>query len=364
MELSRREFTAASLAALVGASTARGQRLPNAEGVPWLDEVQQPPRRLPADAPTLLPLLVDPGRNPIKTRGHWEKQREFLSSQWRDMIGAIELKKSRRPPSYQIFESDRTEGVIGRRILYEIERGVVTEAYLLMPLEVKDPLPGVVVLHSTVDFTIRQGAGLEGRPEAAWGLQLAKRGMVALCPRCFLWNKTPPVNYEARVEEHKRRHSLSRGIAKMLHDAQRAVDLLVNLEQVDANRIGTAGHSLGAKEALYLAAFDERIRAAVSSEGGIGTRFSNWDAPWYWGDDEFFGREHHELLALVAPRAFLLIGGDAADGARSWPFIEAALPIYRFYGEPCRVGLYNHHRGHSIPPRAEQRVYEWLEAYL
>ena len=69
-------------------------------------------------------------------------------------------------------------------------------------------------------------------------------------------------------------------------------------------------------------------------------------------------------MALVAPRAFLLIGGNAADGARSWPFIEAVLPVYRFYGEPCRVGLYNHGRGHSIPPLAEQRVYEWLTTYL
>ena len=43
---------------------------------------------------------------------------------------------------------------------------------------------------------------------------------------------------------------------------------------------------------------------------------------------------------------------------------NAVLPVYRFYGEPCRVGLYNHRQGHTIPPLAEQRVYEWLETYL
>lgn len=369
MNVSRREFLAASLAAGLGSAEALGQRLPTTEEVPWLAEVQRPPAQLPADAPQLRPLLVDPGKNRIRTRAHWEKQRAYLHRHWLEMIGEVKTRealapKARRPPTFEIRESDRDEGVVRRLIRYETERGVKTSAYLMMPYKPRKRLPAVVVLHSTVNHTIRQGAGLEGRPEAAWGLKLAQRGMVAICPRCFLWNDTLPPDYEARVEEHRRRHRLSRGIAKMYHDAQRAVDLLASLNEVDPDRIGAAGHSLGAKEVLYLAALDDRIRAAVSSEGGIGTKFSNWDAPWYWGDNEFFGREHHELLSLVAPRAFLLIGGDSADGDRSWPFIEAVLPIYRFYGQTARLGLYNHGRGHTIPPLAERRVYEWLETYL
>jgi dienelactone hydrolase len=368
MKLSRREFAAASLASVMG-SAAVAQRLPAAREVAWLKEIQTPPPRVGDDVPKLLPLLVDPGKNPIRTRAHWEEQRKYLGHQWLDLIGQVRPREQlvadgRLPPTFEIKESDRNDGVLRRRIEYETERGVKTSAYLLMPNTRNQRLPAVVVLHSTVDYTIRQGAGLEGPPETHWGLKLAQRGMVVICPRCFLWNETRPANYKARVEEHKRRHPLSRGIAKMLFDAQRAVDLLVSLNEVDPHRIGAAGHSLGAKEVLYLAALDDRIRAAVSSEGGIGTTYSNWDAPWYWGDKEFFGREHHELLALVAPRAFLLIGGNSADGDRSWPFIEAALSVYRFYGEPCRVGLYNHRQGHSIPPLAEQRVYEWLETYL
>jgi len=361
--LTRRQFTAAGLAAAALSQRAFAQRLPASGGVPWLSEVQTPPRQLPPDAPKLLPLLVDPERNPIKTRDHWEKQREYLHNQWRDMIGAMELRGLRRPPAFEIRESDQVEGVIRRRITYEAEPHLPTEAYLLMPKRIEGRLPAVVVLHSTTDDTIRQGAGLAGPPEKHWGLKLAQRGMVVICPRCFLWDKKP-YDFKLRAEEHKERHPLSRGIAKMLYDAQRAIDLLTSLNEVDPARIGAAGHSLGAKEALYLAALDVRVKAAVSSEGGIGTTFSNWNAPWYWGEDEFYGREHHELLALVAPRAFLLIGGDSADGDRSWPFIEAALPVYRFYGEPRRVGLFNHRQGHTVPPLAEQRTYEWLEAYL
>jgi dienelactone hydrolase len=368
MNLTRREFAAASLASVVG-SSAFAQRLPAAREVPWLKEIQTPPARVPDDVPKLLPLLVDPGKNPIRTRAHWEENRKYLRHQWLDLIGEVRprehlIEQAKLPPRFEIKESDRNDGVLRRRIQYETHRGHTTSAYLMMPYKPKERLPGVVVMHSTVDYTIRQPAGLEGPPAAHWGLKLAQQGMVVICPRCFLWNDTNPPNYKARVEEHKRRFPLSRGIAKMYYDAKRAVDLLASLNEVDPDRIGAAGHSLGAKEVLYLAALDDRIRATVSSEGGIGSTYSNWDAPWYWGDKEFFGREHHELLALVAPRPFLLIGGNSADGDRSWPFIEAVLPIYRFYGEPCRVGLYNHGKGHTIPPLAERRTYEWLTTYL
>ena len=57
----------------------------------------------------------------------------------------------------------------------------------------------------------------------------------------------------------------------------------------------------------------------------------------------------HELLALVAIPPFLLVGGDSADGTASWPWPQAALPVYRLYGEPPRLGLLNHKRGHTVP---------------
>jgi len=190
---------------------------------------------------------------------------------------------------------------------------------------------------------------------------------VAFCPRNFLWPDNHSIVVATEVPRFQARHPGSKGMAKMLFDAMVAVDVLAALPEVDPKRIGTIGHSLGAKEVLYLAAFDDRIQAAVSSEGGIGTRQSNWHDSWYLGPDILrsdFGHEHHELLALAAPRPFLLVGGESVDGARSWPFIEAALPVYRLYGQPARVGLLRHTKGHTVPPETAPRVYEWLETYL
>jgi len=153
----------------------------------------------------------------------------------------------------------------------------------------------------------------------------------------------------------------------MLFDAMRAVDVLVSLKEVDANRIGAMGHSLGAKEAFYLGAFDNRVKVIVSNEGGIGIDFSNWDDIWYLGKEiHEFGQKHHEVLSLVAPKPFLLIGGDSADGDISRPYIEAILPVYDLYGADMRknIQLKNHATGHNVAPIAEKWTYDWLNEFL
>jgi hypothetical protein len=367
--LSRRSFLASVAAAgAIPASLAASESAGRAGGpeVPWLAEVQRPPKVLPADAPRLAPLLVDQAGRPITTREGWQRKRQAIRRWWLEFLKPLPAER-KRPPPIQVIEEDRPQGARRQLIRYEVEPGLPVEAYLLYPArDSAAPRPGVVVLHSTVTSSIRQPAGLEGEPEMALGLLLARRGYVAFCPRNFLWPANRKMATQEEVARFRARHPGSKGMAKMLFDAMLAVDLLAGLPGVDPARLAALGHSLGGKEVLYLAALDERIRASVSSEGGIGIGFSNWHDPWYLGDEVrrgTFGHEHHELLALVAPRPFLLLGGDSADGARSWPFIEAVLPVYRLYGGPARLGLLNHRRGHSIPADAQTRIDQWLEAY-
>jgi dienelactone hydrolase len=267
----------------------------------------------------------------------------------------------------EVLQEDRPDGVIRQLIRYETERGLPVEGYLLRPDRPGRGRPGVVVLHSTVEWTIRQPAGLEGPPDLHIGLQLARRGYVAICPRCFLWQYRRGGKLQTAVDWFRARHPGVTGMAKMLYDSIRAVDLLESLDDVDPRRIGAIGHSLGAKEVLYLAAFDERVRAAVSSEGGIGLTYSNWDAPWYLGEAirrPDFGLDHGQVLALAAPRAFLLIGGDSADGDQSWPYIAEAIPLWKLLGAGDAVGLLNHRRGHAYPPEARSCAERWLDRFL
>jgi hypothetical protein len=364
--VSRRQCLASMVTACCFPAMLRAADRRSDGEVPWLAEVQTPPARLPDDAPKLSPLLVDDEGRRITTLEGWKRRREKIRRWWLDFLGPLKVEE-KGTPALEVLEEDRPDGVVRQLVRYEGEPGLPVKGYLLKPAKVEGPCPGVVVLHSTVKHTIRQPAGVEGKPEKAFGLKMARRGYVAFCPRCFLWSDDLSIPYMEHVGQFCARHPGSKGMAKMLFDAQVGLDILAGLSEVDPKRLGTVGHSLGAKEVIYLAALDERVQVAVSSEGGVGTRFSNWDAPWYLGEEirrDTFDHEQHELLALIAPRPFLLLGGNSADGDRSWPFIEAALGVYRLYGGTPRIGLFNHKKGHSVPPEAEQRIDQWFDAYL
>ncbi len=330
--------------------------------VSWLKEVATVPADVPA---TPLSPLWD---GPLTTEV-WKARRSVLRQLWLDTLGPM----PDRPPSttFRVLRTDDLPTVTRTLIEYDCEADLKVQAYLLKPKDAKPDhsRPGIVALHATTTATIEPIAGVTGEPRQSLGLMLADRGFVVICPRCFLWQDV--TNYQDAVDRFRQRHPKTLGMHKMLYDAQRALDLLVALPEVDPSRIGAVGHSLGAKETLYLAAFDERIKAAVASEGGLGLRSTNWDAPWYLGPgmrDPSFARDHHELVALIAPRPFLVIAGEtgngAADGDRSWPYLQAARPIYELSTPRPALGLLNHRGGHPLPLELQPRVAEWFEVYL
>lgn len=343
----------------------------NADEVPWLKVATTPPEiPMVENLGTIKDLLQQADGKPVTTKQDWKKHRLTIRERWIKFLGP--MPEPRPAVVLEILKTESLPTIIRQLIRYEGEPGIFVEGYLLMPkaaTESKSKYPAVLAMHPTTNATIDDIAGISGQDTKQFGLALAQRGFIVFCPRCFLWQDVTSLN-EA-VEKHRERHPNTTGMAKMLYDSMRGVDVLESLPQVDRSRIGAIGHSLGAKEALYLAAFDERIKAAAASEGGIGFRSTNWDASWYLGEairDPEFPLNHHQLLGLIAPRPFLILGGEsgpgAADGDRSWPLIKAALPVWKFYGEPARLGLLNHHEGHSVSPQSFERMAEWLTVYL
>lgn len=340
---------------------------------PLFAELRRPPEPAPA-GPALSPLLVDSGGGVVTTRRAWDRRRAQLRREWDEILGPL----PRRVP-LQPREVSREELPDHTRLLlrYDTAPGEAGEAYLLLPPHSERKCPGMVVLHQTTGETIREPVGLAGRPSMHIALQLVRRGYACVVPRNFLWSQ-PGKGLEAITDQVL--HGVpgrdpaastvwKTGMARMLWDGIRATDLLAARPEVDAKRIGAIGHSLGGKEALYLAAWDDRIRACVSCEGGVGLKFSNWEAPWYLGPQiraPGFRHDHHEVLSLVAPRAFLLVGGESADGAASWPYVAANLPVWRLRGAEERLGLLRHGGGHDYPPAgpAQETLFAWLERWL
>ena len=311
----------------------------------------------------LPPLLVDSDGRPIKSLSKWLEQREVIKKRWLDFLGVME--PNPKAPQLKVLNEVNDKGVIRQYVEYEGEPGIMVRGYLLKPENIQQAIPGVVALHSTSDNQMIYISGLQEGEKVAFGYKLARMGFIVLCPQCYLWHENQGRNWEDQAAHFIKDHPGTTGMAKMLFDASRAVDVLESLEEVDSSRIGCMGHSLGAKEAFYLGAFDDRVSTIVSNEGGIGIEMSNWDALWYLGPEiDQFGYQHHEVLALAAPKPFLLIGGDGYDGEASKPYINAAKPVYKLYGKEENLALKNHGEGHSAVPIAEEWTYDWMKEHL
>jgi pimeloyl-ACP methyl ester carboxylesterase len=153
------------------------------------------------------------------------------------------------------------------------------------------------------------------------------------------------------------------------------------------NRIGFIGFSLGAKAAVYVAAFAPEIAATVALDPHIAINgATNWYSPWYleWTPRVLkllnpnparpgFEHDHHELLALTAPRPFLLIGGAAnrednggdSDDRQSKGYVDRAREVYKLLGVEDRLEFALTSDGHkpngpTIDPAWQKFFERWL----
>jgi dienelactone hydrolase len=137
--------------------------------------------------------------------------------------------------------------------------------------------------------------------------------------RCFGeradWN--PPDHYACDTNLV---HAVMAGenpLTQNLWDLARCIDVLQAHPLVDPGRIGMVGLSYGGTVTLFLAAWDERVAAAV-----VSGYFSSWaeahKMPWNMCGSQILpgmlGRlEHVDLGALIAPRPLLVESGRYDD---------------------------------------------------
>lgn len=220
------------------------------------------------------------------------------------------------------------------RVVFRSEPHLDTPAWLLVPHSRTAPGPAVLALHghgpdawvydfgrdvvcgpepddATARAAIREQCG-------AFGADLARAGFVVLAPdlRGFgeRWDRWPEGH---RMCDHELAQHLARGdlpLAGNLRDLSVALDVLAEHDLVDANRIGVAGFSIGGTLAMFLAALDERARAAVVS-GAFSDPRAAARVPFdICGSQVLPGLvrevDHVQLAALIAPRALHVETGD------------------------------------------------------
>jgi len=160
------------------------------------------------------------------------------------------------------------------RIASPQNRAELIPAYLVRPRHRNKRVPAVVCLHGSgrsrellVEKAYhfeREVAYLHG-----WARELARRGFVtlAITQRCYGARIGPKIQEWAKIEQISGRSAMG----ALVEDALCAVDYLErHCPEVDPERIGMAGFSLGGIVTFYSMVVDPRIRAAVPVCGGVG----------------------------------------------------------------------------------------------
>jgi dienelactone hydrolase len=342
--------------------------VPAADPIDWPALVQKPHADLPVPDIGLGPLLRTRDGEKITTRQGWEKARQGLREAWLKHLGPSPENPAKL--DVHVEKREQLDGYSRQLLSFTCEGEDRIRAYLLVPggLRPKERRPAVVVFHQTTSETLNEPVGLGKNQDLALALHLTRRGYVTLSPECYILKDCKGFSGAAqRAKKLADRRLGWTGMGKMTLDASRCVDFLESVPAVDKERIGCIGFSLGAKEVLYAMAFEPRYKVGVFNEGGIGLRMSNWTDAWYLTEKmraHIPAAEHHQVLALAAPRPMLVMGGGSADGDNSWPFVKAALPVYELYGAGNRIGLYNHKGGHSFPREGRRIAYRWLDHWL
>lgn len=161
------------------------------------------------------------------------------------------------------------------KIEYSSEADDTIRAYLCIPKNLTSRTPAIFCHHQH-DWNFALGksevVGLAGDPDQHYAAELAARGYITLAPDAIGFEERNWSGGTFKTAYFELTSRLVTGrtlLAKVLHDASVGIDYLESREEVDRGRIGFIGHSYGGRMAIWVPAFDKRIRASVSNCGCV-----------------------------------------------------------------------------------------------
>ena len=326
----------------------------------------------------LVYLDADGQEQPVTTVEDWEKRRAHILANMQLVMGPLPDASKKVPLDVAVLSEEKLPLFTRQQITFRAEENDRVPAYLLIPHELKEKAPAVLCLHETAPLGKVEAAGLGGLPNMQHAAHLAERGYVTLAPDYPLAFVMPGYT-EYSVDPYALGYVS--GSMKAIWNHMRAVDLLQSLPQVNGERIGCIGHSLGAHSTLFVAAFDERIKVMVSSCGFttfqkyLGGDLSGWChggympriASVYDKDPKKVPFDFPEVIAALAPRAFFAnapLHDDNFDVSGAKDCMAAVAPVYKLFGAEEKLTAHYPDCRHDFPEDVLQAAYNWIDHWL
>jgi dienelactone hydrolase len=288
-------------------------------------------------------------------------------------------------------------------------------AYVLLPKNAQRPAPGIVALHDHGGFYLwgkekliespSEHAALTAFKKEAYAgksiaSELARRGYVVLVIDMFYWGERrmllddDPLDWRQpdqgitrdRVSAFNQRAGQNEQLVGrtiysagftwagvMFWDDIRSVDYLISRPEVDKNRIGCVGLSVGGLRSCHLAALDERIRAAVvvgwmcSFPRQIKAHIRHTIGHTKLVPGLYRYLDYPDVAALAAPAALLVINGSKDTLFEPQGVEEAFDKLAACYrkadqADKFRARLYD--TPHEFNLSMQQEAWDWLKRWI
>ncbi|MEO5603294.1 MAG: alpha/beta fold hydrolase [Cyclobacteriaceae bacterium] len=321
---------------------------------------------------------------PVKSLAEWQRKRIQILDSMQQAMGRLPDMSFLPPFDIQIRDSVREKRYTRLTISFTVAANEVVPAYLYVPSqgENRAKSPAMLVLHETGEAGKQLVDQKNQKPNHALARELAERGYVVIAP------DYPSMGELADYDFQNDRYAS--GTMKALFNHIRCIDLLQTMQEVDPKRIGVIGHSLGGHNAMFVGAFDARLKVIVSSCGwtlmdyyDIGEeaakKYGGRLGPWaqerympllrdkYKLDTKKIPFDFDQVIAAIAPRAFFSnspLNDSNFDVSGVRKGIEAASEVYRFLKAEDNLQVHYPDSGHDFPMDVREKAYRFIDKIL
>ena len=259
----------------------------------------------------------------------------------------------------RISEGKLYHGVLIKEVEIETLPGLRLTGSLYMPEKLDGAAPGILCPHGhwtegRVSTVVRGGVVMRC-------FELARLGFVVFAYDMIGYNDNNEFPHFWEIDLLKR--GAVSGISPFglqTANSMRALDFLCGLDQVDEKRIGCTGASGGASQTWFLAALDDRIKAAVPV-CMLSSHFMGGCACEEGPIMRVTGLTSFDIVSCLAPRPILL-----PSVTRDWtnlnPVYEipAMREVYKLYNAGNRVENFHCEEDHNYNRNTREYVYAFF----
>ncbi len=312
----------------------------------------------------------------------WKSQREKVRRIVIDSLGEMPPRPS--PKNVKIVSVDKKDGWRIEKFVFHNGVDSQVPGYIAIPEDGVRRHPAILTMHGH-SSSKENMFGYEPTSQNVAEM-LAKKGYVVLGIDNYFNGERKGFGPAGSLETMQRGSDQEMSLFKlnlwlgrtlwgmMLRDEQIALDYLASRPEVDPERIGAQGMSMGSTRSWWLAAIDYRIKAVVGVacftryEDLIASRQLRAHGIYYFVPGLLKHFDTEGVMALLAPRPFLALTGDRDAGSppEGMKKLEVILgKVYTLYRKPdsFRSVIYPE-TGHVYNDDEKQKMVDWFGQHL